>query len=228
MGFGNIGVKSIGSRRSNWIRLPNGSTPPPTPTPPTSTALLEFEGINNSTSIVDSTGLNTWTNNGGCTISTAQFNNGASSLLLNGSGSVSSPNTSNLTFPNDFEWTGWIRPTIVTGGIFMAICGNAAGGSSGNAGIFVSINNGSLVLRHWVNGNSNASISGVVVNQWQFFKATRVGNVLDIYLDNVKGTSGSTSGSAPANQFTIGFVPVNAGFANAYQGYLDTLVLKKL
>jgi Concanavalin A-like lectin/glucanases superfamily len=195
----------------------------------TYTAYLEFEGANNSTAIIDSTGLNAWTNNSGGAISTTQFYAGANSLLLNTvNGSVTSPYTSNLYFPSDFDWTGWINPTSVSG-VNMAICGNAKGGQIDNSGIFLSITNGSLTLRHWVNGNAIASVAGVVSNQWQFFKATRRGNILNVYLNGTQGSPGATFGLVPTGlPFTIGNVPNNSGFSSNYQGYLDSLILQKL
>jgi hypothetical protein len=191
-------------------------------------ASLQFEGVNNSTVMTDSTGLNTWTSNSSAAISTVQFHDGSSSLLLdNAAKTVSSPWSANLSFVGDFEWSGWIYPTSTSGGN-RAICGTAMGGSSGNAGHFVAIDNGNLIFRHWINGTTNAVCSGVVVNTWQSFKAVRVGTALTLYLNNVQGSTGTAGATTPANQFTIGGVPSNGGFASNFLGYLDNLLLKKL
>jgi hypothetical protein len=183
-------------------------------------ALVGFNG-----NLDDDTGLNTWTGYGGAATSSVQSYEGGSSLLLdNAAKYVQSPWSSSLNFSGDFTWQCWIYPTTVSGTL-RCIMGNALGASAGNAGLFVSITNGTLVFRHWLNDTTNATISGVQANVWQQIKAVRSGNVLSVYLNGVKGTDGATSGAAPSNPFTIGIVPNAGSFASNFLGYVDKVEL---
>jgi hypothetical protein len=121
-------------------------------------------------------------------------------------------------------WECWIYPTTVSGSL-RTIMGNALGGSSGTAGYFVSVDNGNLVFRHWVNGSTNATKTGVVANTWQKVTAIKSTNTLEVYLNDVIGTNGSSVGLTPNNGFNIGYVANNSGFASGFLGYIDEVRL---
>lgn len=192
----------------------------------TDISILNFNGVNGATTFVESTGQTTFTGSGGAALSSLQKVSGDTSLLLNAASKFLSSTSVQHTWATDFTWECWIYPTTIDGSL-RAIFGNATGGGSGNAGLFVVVQNGNLVFRHWINGNTNATVSGVVINTWQKVTARRIGNTLEIWLNNTKGTDGSTSGTTTNNIFSVGIVPNNGGFAANFLGYIDDLVLTK-
>lgn len=92
----------------------SSGAPPPGPSDPywsQVTALLHFDGANNSTSFVDETGR-TWTRAGNAVISTVQSKFGGSSLSAGTTGYIQTPRDAGMTFgAGDFTIEAWIRPT---------------------------------------------------------------------------------------------------------------------
>jgi hypothetical protein len=189
-------------------------------------SVLNFNGVDGATTFVESTGLTTFTGSGGAALSTTQKNSGTASLFLNSASKFLSSVNAQHTWSVDFTWECWIYPTTIDGSL-RAIFGNASGGGSGNAGLFVSVQNNNLIFRHWINGNTNATVSGVVLNTWQKVTAKRIGNTLEIWLNNTKGTDGSTTGTTTITTFAIGIVPNNSGFAANFLGYIDDVTLTR-
>lgn len=197
--------------------------------PPVSTiALLQFEGANGSTAIVNSGGISVFTSFGSAAISTLNAApGGTSSLLLNSLAKfIESPYSAELDFNADFEWSADIRPNLSAANMY--ILGNAVSGSAGNSGLFVAINNGTLVFRHLLSTTTSAAISGIVLNQWQSFKARRVGTVITLSV-NEATASGSIVAATPQNPFRIGIgQPASVTGFNAFSGFIDNVRLTKI
>jgi Concanavalin A-like lectin/glucanases superfamily len=189
--------------------------------------LMHFDGADNSTTFTDVKG-HTINRFGNTVISTAQFKFGGSAGYFDGSGDyLSIMLDDSLTFgAGDFTWECWAY--LLSSGSNMAIIGNAAGGSSGNAGLFLTTLSNRFVFRHWINGNTNATSSQTIsLNTWYHLAVIKTGTTLDIYVDGIKGTSGSTFSTTQDNNFNIGTVPNNSGFATDFQGYIDEVRLTK-
>ncbi|MCC5597968.1 LamG domain-containing protein [Nostoc favosum] len=194
----------------------------------TVSALLNFNGSNGSTTFVDAKG-GTVTAFGAAQISTAQSKFGGASGYFNGSGSyLTLPLTTGLTYgTNDITWECWIyllsNPASASN---MTIMGNALGGGSGNAGLFLCVNNGRVHFRHWVNGTTNAISSQTIsANTWYHVAATKRGTALQVYVNGIQGTAGSTTASNTDSNFFIGRTLNNSGFATDFNGYIDDLQL---
>lgn len=186
--------------------------------------LLHFDGANNSTTFVDAKG-HTVAPSGSPIISTAQSKFGGSSLYLDGNSSLSITQDASLTFAsNPFTFECWIYlPIDPSSANYMAIMGNPLGGESGNGGVFLAINAGYLVLRHWVNGNSNAVSAGVISpNAWHHVAGCCASGITNVFLDGVIGASGTIESNTDSN-FQIGIVPGNGGYATNFAGYIDEL-----
>lgn len=191
--------------------------------------LSHFDGANNSVAFTDVKGK-TITPFGNAVISTAQSKFGGSSVYFDGSGDyLSIPLSADLQFGSgDLTWEAWVRPLAVTPNTYMTIFGNALGRAAGNAGLFLSVYNSQFVFRHWLNGNSNAVSSQTIqANTWYYVAVTKTGTALNVYVDGIKGSTGSTSLTNQDNNFTIGTTLQNDGFATDYSGYIDELRLTK-
>lgn len=192
--------------------------------------LMHMDGTNGSTVFADVKGK-TITRNGSVQISTLQSKFGGASALFDGNGDfLSIPSSSDISPEStDFTWECWIRPTAnINSGTSVAILGNAVGGSTGNAGLFLCLVNSKVVFRHWVNGSGWATSSQTIsANDWYHIAGTKIGTTLQVFVDGVKGTVGSTTLEVQNNGFTIGSVPGNSGFALDYTGFIDEVRLTK-
>ncbi|MFB2770364.1 LamG domain-containing protein [Pelatocladus sp. BLCC-F211] len=190
--------------------------------------LLNFNGSNGSTSFIDAKG-NTVNAFGSAQISISQSKFGGASGYFNGNGSyLTIPQNANLTYgSNDISWECWVYPlSNPASANTMTIMGNAVGGGSGNSGLFVCIHNGRFVFRHWRDGNSNAiSNQTISANTWYHVAAIKQGTTLQIYVNGIQGTAGSTTTSNTDNNFSIGRTLNNSGYATDFNGYIDDLRL---
>ncbi len=187
--------------------------------------LLPFDGDSGSTVIADLKG-HAINRQGNPVITTAQGVFNGSALYLDGYSSLSIAQDTSLTFGSaDFTWECWIyMVTNPNSANFVAIMGNAAGGGSGNAGMFLAINSGKLVLRHWVNANDMAISTGsLTYGAWYHVAATRRGTMTNVFLDGQIGQAGIVEAYNTDNTFTIGTVPGNSGYASNLFGYVDEL-----
>jgi len=188
--------------------------------------LAHGNGANNGTVFTDSSNNNyTLTASGSPITSTAQSKWGGGSIYLNGSSYLyvasGSPNfgSNNLTFEC------WCYPTSssLSSANYQAIIGNAEGGTGGDAGLFLAINSGYFVFRHWTDGSHNAtSTQTATANQWHFVRGVKSGQTITIYVDGTQGSSATlTETTIQQNPLTIGAVMNNSGFATSFQGYLN-------
>ena len=187
--------------------------------------LLPFDGDSGSTIIKDLKG-HAINRQGNPVITTAQSVFNGSALYLDGYSSLSIAQDTSLTFGSaDFTWECWIyMVTNPNSANFVAIMGNAVGGESGNAGMFLAVNSGKLVFRHWVNGNNMAVSTGnLSYNTWYHVAGVKQGTTTNVFLDGQIGTSGITEEYNTDNTFSIGTVPANAGYASNLFGYIDNL-----
>ncbi|MDR3392194.1 MAG: hypothetical protein P4L77_10730 [Sulfuriferula sp.] len=189
-----------------------------TPWPSSNTvALLHFDGANGSNSMVDSSGRNTFTPNGGIVLSTTQSKFGGSSLAVGGSNpSITAPDSPALRLGSAGDCTieGWF---FMTGTGTQALFSKTTNGSSPYSHVatdgtswFVYLGTAAAVI--------TVPIPGTKLNVWHHFALVFHGGVWTLYGDGVSlGTyTGGTMGNN-AGPLMIGNWPSNAPFI----GYID-------
>ncbi|OKH14863.1 hypothetical protein NIES592_08275 [Fischerella major NIES-592] len=225
---GNFSAKITQVRR--FIYIPE---PEPEPDIINPVFLLSGNGANNANNFRDFYGraLNP---SGNPIYSTAQSKWNNSALYFDGNSYIQSPLVFELTFGSgDLTWEAWVYVTQAvfdTG--YQAIFGNTFGTGSGNAGLFLALahnyNNYKFVFRHWVDGYSNAASTQTInLNTWYHVACTKSGTVLEIFVNGIKGTSGSTSLFNTDYAFNLGRASNPGGYAANFRGYLDDIRLTK-
>ena len=205
-------------------------TPASAPTMPQTVSLLNFNGINTSTNIIDGAFPRTWTVNGNAQISTAQSKWGGSSLLLDGTGDfVTTPFVRAFLPDEDFAIEAWVRPSNVS-----SIRVIASSATSGNAINWILVQNASGGVEWLVYATPSgtsvniASGAGVLtLNTWHHVAATREGNTWRLFVDGVQVATGTHTGTlrSDANLVYIGRQPNNT--ARDWNGYIDDFRVTK-
>jgi hypothetical protein len=172
----------------------------------TQAALLNFEGSDASTTMLDDFG-NTWTASGNAQIDTAQFKFGSSSLLLDGTGDY----VTNSNFPGvgegSWELSMWFRINALPGVGLTNILFSAFGSAVYNGfalGIYNNAGTSKLVISLSSNGSSFDIANSAVgtnttwtLNQW---------NKVRLVFDALAGTYRiylSLNGAAETQDYTI-------------------------
>jgi hypothetical protein len=175
---------------------PDVAAPPPAPTYPTPTLLLDYEG-----SSVADRGPNhlALTVGGSAALSTAHFKFGASALNVNG-GYIRVSDSSIITGVQDFTVDMWIYPTSVTGDIFLFDSrdnGNADNGfafyihGAGYLGFY----DGATYMGSDSSGQSGTALS---LNQWQHVEVGRSSGTVYLFI-NGNVVASSTTNAYPNN-----------------------------
>jgi len=171
----------------------------------TQAALLNFEGADASTTMIDDFG-NTWTAVGNAQIDTAQFKFGTSSLLLDGTGDYLT--NSEIVSLGDGSWeiSCWVRwNTLPTAGNSQAIF---AFSNSSAFGAQVAINNNAGTLRLLTylssNGSSHDLVNGGAGSSTSW--STGVWYKIRMVFDALGGTYRvylSNNGAAETQDYTL-------------------------
>ena len=192
---------------------------------------LKGDGTNGSTNIVDSSpNPKTISVFGTAQISTTQSKYGGSSLLFDGNGDyLSIPATGDMLFSSqNFTWEAWIYPTILSAPYRITLMGNARASAGGDFGMHLQVKKNATnqtMFSAWANENGSIG-STLNLNQWNHIACTRVGTTVEIFVNGIKGTTGSCATSITSHTaFLIGTVFDNSGYANDYTGYIDSLRL---
>lgn len=129
----------------------------------TRNALLHFEGVDATTSMIDDYG-NTWTAVGNAQIDTAQFKVGTSSLLLDGTGDyVESTEIKGLSSGGTLGWTieGYFRfnvlPTAGQNMTFFSFAQNAT-----DFGVMLELNNTAATIKSRLTLSSNGTTTDIL------------------------------------------------------------------
>lgn len=173
---------------------------------------LKGDGVDNSTSIIDSS-LNpkTVTVVGGAKISTTQFKLGGSSLYFDGSGDyLSVPLASLLT---NFTVEAWCYLTSASQSTIW-------GGISNSDLEFAISTTQVLVATAGVAFNISLSVT-TPMNTWNHFAFTRSSNILRIFKNGIK-IHEVTLSSPFFNSTTSGYIGTARDFARQYTGYIDS------
>lgn len=223
-GAGNYIVTAINSGTQITIRNCGG-------TDNATTGSVINSGATIALSIIDSSGSpKTISSFGNIQISTAQSKYGGSSLLFDGSGDyLSILATGDMLFSSqNFTWEAWIYPTTLSAPFRITLMGNARASAGGDFGMHLQVKKNATnqtMFSAWSNENGSIG-SSLNLNQWNHIACTRVGTTVEIFVNGIKGTTGSCATSITSHTaFLIGTVFDNAGFANDYTGYIDSLRL---
>jgi hypothetical protein len=194
--------------------------------------LLNFEGVDGSTSVTDSSGRNhSVSTYESPQISSANFKFGGSSLALDGASCLEvSPNSDFKLGNLDFTVETW---AYVTGGT-PTIMRLDAGDGTGEGLLFghgQPLTVGASTQKDvWniLSGNP-ATLTDMALNQWKHVAITRKGNIWKGFVDGVEQFSTTATGplyqSSGAPTVRIG--AANSGCGYAMSGYLDDVRITK-
>jgi hypothetical protein len=190
--------------------------------------LLNGDGINGSTSIVDSSGSpKTITSAATIDTSTYKFGTGAIRTSPTGSKFAAITNTSDLDFQGDYTVECWVYmvSTQSYGGIFA----NGISGNSSGVGQFVlTVNTNSITT--YINGTTASVISNtsLSLNTWTHLAVTMSGTTLTIWVNGVNTGSTTYSGSrgTPYTYSTLGrwYHGIDSYY---FDGYIDDFRVTK-
>lgn len=196
-------------------------------------ALLNFEGANASTTMVDDFG-NTWTANGNAQLTTAQFKFGTSSLLLDGTGDYIK--STNFTTLGDGSWeiAFWFRINALPASGALSVLASFVNAAGFGARVGLANTAGTTKLRIYLSGDgSTQSIANGVdgtnstwaLNQWNrvrmVFDALAGTYRLYLSLNGAAETQDYTlSSTARICAITMGLLGADDGGAQAFNGWI--------
>jgi hypothetical protein len=194
-------------------------------TPPTSplTAIANTSLLTNFTNagILDNTGFNALETVGNAQIDTTVKKYGTGAMKFDGSGDgLRMANSPALTFGSEnFTVEAWIY--VTSGSVVQQIIGSHESGTAASWLFYLFSDN---KLRLLVNSTTYAeSASGISLNQWVHVAGTREGNNLYVYVNGVKSTGQSFTGSVNANSYPITIGIDQDGDETPFFGYIDDL-----
>lgn len=192
--------------------------------------MLDFEGVNNSTTFTDKS-LNNLSISvtGNSIISTSQSKFGSSSLFVDGNGDyLTASNSSLFNFgAGDFTVECWIYATSLTGNpgtIFTTAY------PTDSQGIYIGLLSNGYMNYLAGNGtwafNSTTSSNPISINTWYHVAYVRSGNVFTVYINGV--ASGSTTNSiTTTNSNNICYIGGRPLYSQYFTGYIDDLRVTK-
>lgn len=207
--------------------------------------LLKGDDTNGSTNFIDSSNNNLSISRVGNTvISTAQSKFGGSSIYFDGNGDIiSAASSDGLNFGNsDFTIEMWVYASPTTNANQKWLFGKRAspyvyGGCLSyltydqpnnryNIAFYSTFSNST-----WEIANSNISNAVIPTNTWTHLAFVRSGTDFSVYVDGVKYSFATNSGTIPSNSapFVFGSVAdYDSSFATShYSGYLDDIRITK-
>lgn len=203
-------------------------------------ALLHFNGANNSTTFTDETGK-IWTAVGNSKLSTGTFKYGTASGLFDGTGDyITTPSHADFDFGSgDFTVEAWVRPNFLGDNANKAIiCRDQIGGTRG--WLFYTAQDANpvpdaLTFAAWVGGTVYSLADTAPLSTDQFYHAAvvRQGGTLRMYKNGVQVATNTTitgSVGAPTEPCVIGNLwgvgtPVSA--AQSWNGWIDDVRVTK-
>jgi hypothetical protein len=202
--------------------------------------LLQGEGSNGGTSIVDSSGNAFSLTNSGVTTSTAQLKKGVSSLAFGTSGYLVTPNSSQLFCSVAADWTMdfYLYPTSIVDGAYSCLFFNSGGGggaswiSSHNIALYLA-STGKLYIEYRNSSSSSTALAisnlgtAIALNAWMHLALVydSATNTLKTYQNGAVDTSTvmtswGTGSSTPL--VTFGRIDLSTSTqVRPYGGYMD-------
>jgi hypothetical protein len=164
------------------------------------THLLHLNGIENSTSIIDSLGA-TWTAYGNARIREDQYKFGSSSGFFDGTNSRMATTITALG-TSSYTWETWIYPlafiAAATADQHIGFISSLSSWNGTCGGLEVGFNHyGNVVLYEGFNGGYNvtlATVQSVSLNTWAHIAVVKYGNTFYVYVNGIKDAATWTTG----------------------------------
>lgn len=191
------------------------------PTFPWVSLQLHMDGLNETTTFVDSS-LNslTVTTQGSAQINTAQSKFGGASGIFTGAShslTAQSPVLS-MAASEDFTWEAWVYSTTV--GTFQCIFNNSSARDA-NPRLYV---NSGFLMAYVASGTRITHQTAFVLNTWNHVAMVRRGGVLRLFFNGIMSTGSYSYATATPDFLRIGADGVAVGLM---QGYLDEVRITK-
>lgn len=193
-------------------------------------ALLNFNGANNSTTFTDETGK-TWTPAGNAKISTAESVFGGASGYFDGTGdAISTPvNTAFQYGTGDFTIETWIRPTSDAANMDFMAHRNLA--DNNNFWFIRRTTAGAIRFYNKVTGSviwditTTGDTAGI--NAWTHIACVRNGTAINVYIDGTSRGSATSSSAMAYPNYNLLMGAADNGLAGGMVGYMDDARLTK-
>jgi hypothetical protein len=188
--------------------------------------LLHGDGINGSTTIVDSSlSPKKVLPFGNAQISTTQSKFGGASIAFDGNGDyLSAPSSSDFIFTSSFTTEFWVYRTSITAVFHVFVVG-----SSANTQFFVSTKSNGQGLRFGLTGVAEYATGTLTwnLNTWYHIALVRDGSSVRFYADGVDVTDGTpTDSTTYSGDIRVGY-DVNVSIVVSFAGYIDDLRITK-
>ena len=165
-------------------------------------ALLQFEGVDGSTTITDATGLHAWTARGNAQIDTDVKIFGKSTLLLDGTGDwVDTPNHADFRLGGlDYTIDMLVQVAVAK----VATLSNKRDSSSAEEHSWYANDDGSMSMNLYSGGSSIGTVTApagsLSVGATHHIETSRSGTTMKMFVDGVlAGTTTGVTGSASTN-----------------------------
>lgn len=189
-------------------------------------ALLNCEGVNNSTAFTDSGYLAAdWTASGNAKISTAQSKWGNGSAYFDGTGDYITPSadSSNFAFAGDFTIEMWVRPTVIAGAARLIYDGRPTSASTTQITIFIEAATG--ILYFYTNAANRITGPALSIDTWYHIALSRVSGTTRMFVDGTQVGSSYTDANsylAAASRPRIG-ANGNSNDTNNFIGHIQDI-----
>lgn len=181
-------------------------------------SLLHFEGANGSTTFTDESGK-TWTASGNAQISTAQFQFGAASMLLDGVGDyIQTPSSADFSVTGSFTIECWLRRTSTGRDALATKYTSSADGVLFDIGasdeLRLIMGTGSFI-------SCNSGATTIPTNTWTHVAGVKDGSTLRVFINGTQAGTLAVTGT-PANNIAplyLGRDPLDT--TRDFSGYID-------
>ena len=175
---------------------------PPDPNWSSVVSLLNFDGTNGDTSFIDATGLRTWSNVSAPALSSTQSPFATTSLSLNGSSYITTPNAADIRFASgNFTVEAWIYLTSVAAAQGIVCFRDLSSGDGWE------LRTSATAQAIWQTSSSfiQSSSSLLTANTWIHLAATKSVNDHTLYVNGVcRATFTLTISANTGSLMTIG------------------------
>lgn len=194
--------------------------------------LLNFNGVDGGTTIVDTNGAGiskTWAVSGNAQLDTAEFELGNASLLLDGTGdAISTTDNANYALGNsDFTVDLWFNCTATTGSR-ENLCGQLDNAITPSLSSFGILRNTSDKIEAGVSNGSTFvvltsvdSFTNLLNPGWHHCALVRYGNIVTLYIDGVAVDSDSFTGTVPDSGQDFGVGNCGGLGTDPWTGWID-------
>jgi hypothetical protein len=200
-------------------------------------ALLRFEGVDAATTTTDeSASAHTFTFNGNAQLDTAENHEGASSLLLDGTGDyLSTTNSDDWDFGSgDFTVEGWYRWNADSGDQTLSALWDSVGTSDRGWLLYYRGGTNLLSFFYSTDGSGSTVLNGSsftpTLNKWYHIALVRDGATIRFFIDGVPYGTGNISTDSIFDTtcaLSIGALRSGSGWTSYFNGWVDDFRVTK-